>query len=87
METGIFDTERYNNKFKYIEVALVEWMRVCDPKDAKEAYLKIKFKKDLDSTETEILNHIETGIKEFNIADFSDLQKGSSTLKRFGIDD
>ena len=87
METGIFDTERYNNRFKYIEVALVEWMRVCDPKDAKEAYLKIKFKKDLDSTETEILNHIETGIKEFNIDNFSNLKKSISGLKKFGIDD
>lgn len=87
LENGIFEGGRWENRFKYIEIALVEWMRVCDPKDAKNAYLQLKMKKDLGPTEQEVLDHVEQGIKDFNIFDMSDLQKGSSIIKGFGIDD
>lgn len=87
LENGIFKEGRWESRFKYIEIALVEWMRVCDPSDAKNAYLHLKLKKDLGPTEQEVLDHVEQGIKDFNIFDMSDLQKGSSLIKRFGIDD
>jgi hypothetical protein len=87
LDNGIFKEGRWESRFKYIEVALVEWMKVCNPDDAKNAYVKLNMKKDLSSTEQEVLDHVEQGIKEFNLFDLSDLQKGTSLIKRFGIDD
>lgn len=87
LENGIFKEGRWESRFKYIEVALVEWMRVCDPSDAKNAYLQIKMKKDLSATQQEVLDHVEQGIKDFNLFDTSDLQKGSSLIKRLGTGD
>lgn len=79
--------ESFPNEF---QSALVEWMKVCPIEEAKQAYVDlINNSKDKSikrrNTEIgtkEIIDHVNWGIKEFNI-DLSDVQKGSGLLSRF----
>lgn len=83
--------EYLKNEFpSTFESAFVEWMKIADKEKAKQLYLEIlenannKEIKRLvtDLGTTEIIDHINQGIKEFNI-DLGNLQKGHKLITRF----
>lgn len=90
MQNYIFVQEKYSNFLKSFESAFVEWLRTISPDEAGEAYLRIiNNSKDTsikrrrtDLGTKEIIDHINQGIKEFNIP-IGDVKKGSSLLRRF----
>lgn len=92
MENYIMVQEKYSNFLKSFESAVVEWMRTVPPEVAEKAYLiivnnskdeKIRRRKTNLGTK-EIIDHIDQGIKEFNIP-INDLRKGIGLLGNFGI--
>jgi hypothetical protein len=90
MQNYIFVQEKYSNFLKSFESAFVEWLRTISPEEAGDAYLKIinnstdtsikRRRTDLGTKE--IIDHINQGIKEFNIP-IEDVKKGSNLLRRF----
>jgi hypothetical protein len=92
MENYIMVQEKYSNFLKSFESAVVEWMRTVSPEVAEKAYLMIvnnskdtKIRRRRTSLGTkEIIDHIDQGIKEFNIP-ISDVKKGIGLLGNFGI--
>lgn len=91
MKNFIFVQEKYSNFLKSFESAFVEWIRTISPEEASQAYLNIiNNSKDTSIKRTrttigtkEIIDHINQGIKEFNIP-IGEVQKGSNLLRRFG---
>lgn len=92
MENYLYKQEKYSNFLKSFESAVVEWMRTCEIGDAGKIYMDLLINSDDPSIKRisteignrEIVDHINMGIKEFNIP-IGDLVRGASVIKRFGI--
>lgn len=91
MNEFLFTGNTYTHTPDSFEDALVQWLKIADKEDAKKMYLDL-IKNSEDSTikrsytklgTEEIIDHVNRGIKEFNI-DLGDLRSGSNMLRRFG---
>lgn len=91
MSEFLFKGNTYTHIPDSFEEALVQWLKIADKEDAKKMYLDL-IKNSEDSTikrsytklgTEEIIDHVNQGIKEFNI-DLGDLRSGSNMLRRFG---
>lgn len=91
MSEFLFSGNTYTHTPDSFEEALVQWLKIADREDGKKLYLDL-IKNSRNSTikrsvtelgTEEIINHVNQGIKEFNI-DLDDISKGTNMMRRFG---
>lgn len=91
MNEFLFSGNTYTHTPDSFEEALVQWLKIADREDGKKLYLDL-IKNSRNSTikrsvtelgTEEIINHVNQGIKEFNI-DLDDISKGINMMRRFG---
>jgi hypothetical protein len=91
MNEFLFSGNIYTHTPDSFEEALVQWLKIADKEDGKKLYLDLiknsrnsEIKRSVTELGTEeIINHVNQGIKEFNI-DLDDISKGTNMMRRFG---
>lgn len=91
MNEFLFSGNTYTHTPDSFEEALVQWLKIADKEDGKKLYVDLiknsrnsAIKRSVTELGTEeIINHVNQGIKEFNI-DLDDISKGTNMMRRFG---
>lgn len=91
MNKFLFSGNMYTDSPDSFEEALVQWLKIADREDGKKLYLDLiknsrnsQIKRQSTELGTEeIINHVNQGIKEFNI-DLDNISKGTNMMRRFG---
>lgn len=84
VEKSVFEGSKWDHFPQTFESAFVEWLRVAPKEERAKAYFELV--KNLTKWDKEIIDHVNWGIKEFNldIPDKEDTDAGIGIIKRFG---